>query len=251
MIIVDFQQTMIANLMVGISKGQHDFTVNQELLRHMTLNSLRSINLRYKPTHGRMVIATESEANWRKAVFPYYKANRKKNRDESTLDWKMIFESFSIIVQEMHEFMPFAVVQVTGAEADDIIGHLTTRPQRGLEPVMIVSGDKDFIQLQSYPGVSQWNHVMKKEVAHPDPVASLKEKIIRGDVGDGVPNFLSDDDVLVATEKKQRPIYTAKVEKWLKMSPEEICEGDERLLRNWKRNELLVDLQRTPESLRA
>lgn len=242
---------MLANLMVGISKGQHEFTLNLDLLRYMVLNSVRSINMRYKKTHGRLVIATESDANWRKSVFPYYKANRKRSRDESTLDWGMIFESFGIIVSEMREYMPYPVVSVSGAEADDIIGHLATRPQRGMEPVVIVSGDKDFIQLQRHPGVSQWNHVMKKEVSHPDPAAYLKEKIIRGDVGDGVPNFLSDDDVLVATEKKQKPIFAAKVEGWLRMTPEEICEGSEYLLRNWRRNELLVDLSRTPENLRS
>ena len=46
---------------------------------------------------------------------------------------------------------------------------------------MIVSGDKDFIQLQKYPNVQQYSPILKKYVNGHDPITYIKEHILKGD----------------------------------------------------------------------
>ena len=70
---------------------------------------------------------------------------------------------------------------------------------------MVLSGDKDFIQLQKYPFVSQYNPIQKKFMSGIDPKQYILEHVIKGDRSDGIPNFLSDDDTFVKN-KRQRPL---------------------------------------------
>ena len=136
-------------------------------------------------------------------------------------------------------------MKIDRAEADDIIGVLTDKYR--VKPTIIISSDKDFIQLQKYEGVRQWSP-LKKDFIMDNPVDSLYEKIIRGDTGDGVPNILSSDDVLITEGKRQTPITKKKLELWKGKLPEEFCTGD--MLRNYHRNKTMVDLGETPESIR-
>lgn len=249
MIFLDLQQTAIANLMMGLSKGHHDVVINGDILRHMVFNSIRLINTKFKSEYGDLVIACEGREVWRREIFPYYKANRKKSRDASDVDWGLVFSTLDEIKSELMEFFPYSTIKCDTAEADDIIGHLVKKTASSDTKTLIVSGDKDFIQLHKYPNVKQWNGV-KKELVFGDPITSLKSKIIRGDTGDGVPNILSDDDTLVNPDKRQKPITTVKESKWLSMEPHEICETDT-MRRNWSRNETLIDLSRVPTYLKA
>jgi hypothetical protein len=252
MIIIDFQQIMIANLSVQLGNHQNAL-LNEGMLRGMVLNSIRAIRQKF-PNHGEVVIACDSRRSWRKDVFPYYKANRAVNRAKSELDWNLIFESFSTITAELKAFFPYRVVQVEGAEADDVIGTLVqefgTDMIMGfdIEPIIIVSGDKDFKQLQEFSNVTQWDHVKKRMLQCNNPKEFLKEHIIRGDAGDGVPNFLSDDDTLVVSKKRQKQIRETKFDGYMKEYPSN--PASETLLRNWKRNEQLVDLRFIPDDIR-
>lgn len=246
MILLDFRQTVLANLMMGMGKGFHDVKIDEGILRHMTLKSLKTVSLKFKNEYGQLVIADEGKRVWRRDVFPYYKANRRKSRDDSPIDWKMVFDSLDKISAEVREFMPYAYVSDDRAEADDVIGVLARESRES--KTLIVSGDGDFVQLQSIPGVKQWNHVKKSWVHSADPARSLKEKIIRGDTGDGVPNFLSDDDTLVSPGKRSKPILSSRLEEWLEMEPDDICDSDEKR-RNWSRNRTLLDLSMTPPDI--
>lgn len=256
MIIVDLQQVMIATLMRQLGAHQNAI-LDENMLRHMILNVLRSYRVKFK---GEMIIACDSKNNWRRQVFPYYKANRAKNREESELDWKTIFDTFAMMRAELKEYFPYRVVEVEGAEADDIIGVLATEFGTNAEEfgglvigsqqdVLIMSGDHDFRQLQRHPNIKQYDPINKKYIMVKDPDAYLKEHIIRGDVGDGVPNFLSDDDVLVK-KVRQKSIMAAKLDAWMKQPVSEICDSEYKL-RNWKRNEQMVDLRFTPEAIRS
>lgn len=241
MIILDFSQVCISNLMAQI--GNHtNIQLDEHMLRHMVLNSVRSNNVKFRSEYGELVIACDNFNYWRRQLFPYYKANRRKAIEKSELDWKNIFESFKKIREEIKEFFPYRIIEVETAEADDIIATLSTRFSNH-EKILILSGDKDFIQLQRYKNVSQFDPVRKKNIAHADPLAYLKEHILRGDPGDGVPNFLSQDNCLVIGER-QKPITKLKLEKWLNLQPEKFC--DESMLRNFKRNEQLIDLEKIP-----
>jgi hypothetical protein len=247
MIIVDLSQVMISNLMVQL--GNHTNTeIEEDLLRHMVLNSIRSYNQKFKNEFGEMIIACDAGNNWRKQLFPYYKANRRKNREKSELNWTHIFDVLGKVREELKEYFPYRVIQIDGAEADDIIGTLAAKFGDTSEKILIMSGDKDFVQLQRYMNVKQYDPVQKKWRTTNDPDRFMKEHIIRGDVGDGVPNFLSADNTFVVGAR-QKPISQKKLDEWLNQDPSEFC--DENMLRGYKRNQQLVDLTFVPENLRV
>lgn len=244
MIIVDLSQVCISNLMMTFKGKMSQDDIEVGLLRHFILNSIRSYNMKYKAEYGEMIIACDHPHSWRKSVFPYYKANRKKNREESTIDWKTVFEAIAQIRSEIKEFFPYRTIMVEGAEADDIIGTLCHKfgsPLASGEPILILSGDRDFGQLQTFGNVSQYDPVRKKKIQVNDPTAYLKEHIIRGDKSDGVPNVLSDDDQLVLGTRAA----TLSKKRMDSLMNEPIT--DEKTLRNFRRNEELIDLAFTPK----
>jgi 5'-3' exonuclease len=244
---------MISNLMMQL-KGD---ALNENLVRHMVLTALRAFERQYSPTYGEVVLAYDSKHYWRKEAFPYYKQNRKKDREASNLDWGAIFEVLNKIRDEIKNFFPYKVVEVYGAEADDVISTLTTfqayknikleKQGKGTEKVLILSGDKDFIQLQKYPFVKQYNPILKKEIKHENPREYILEHIIKGDKSDGIPNFLSDDDTFVSN-KRQKPISKKNLEKWVTLSPSDFC-LDKQSVENYERNRKLIDLTLIPEHL--
>jgi hypothetical protein len=245
MIIIDLSQVMIATLMAQL--GNHtNAEVDENLLRHMVLNSIRANKVKFSSEYGEFVIAADGKMSWRKEFFPYYKANRKRDRDASELNWNLIFESLNKIRDELKTYFPYRVIHLDGAEADDVIATLVKNRTNGMEKTLILSGDKDFQQLQRYANVKQYSPVLKKFITCKNPEAFLKEHIIRGDVGDGIPNFLSSDDSLV-TGTRQKPIASKKLESWLSADPVEFC--TESMLRGFKRNQQLVDFDFIPKEI--
>ena len=242
MILLDYSQTVIGSFM-AVSRGKP--VVEEDLLRHTILNSIRMFRNKFTKDYGEMVICCDDKDNWRKEIFPEYKANRRKNRENDPTDWKTLFELLHEMREELTKYFPYKVMHVDTAEADDIIGVLIEHCEEN--PTLILSSDKDFIQLQKYQGVRQWSPLQKKFVVG-DPVESLYDKTIRGDTGDGVPNILSSDDTLITEGKRQTPVTKKKMELWRGKKPEEFC--NEAMLRNYHRNKTLVDLRETPESIR-
>lgn len=246
MIIVDLNQTMISNFMAQI--GNHtNIKIEEDLLRHMILNSIRGYNAKFKAEYGELVIACDDRRSWRRNMFPYYKANRKKAREKSEIDWNSVFEVLEKVRSELKEYFPYRVIQVSTAEADDVIGTLCHEFGNTMERILIVSGDKDFKQLQTYMNVRQYDPVRKRWLDTNSPDRFLKEHIMKGDSGDGIPNFLSRDDTFVVAGR-QKPLRTQKLDQWVEMQPEEFC--DESMLRNYKRNQQLIDLSCIPEAVK-
>jgi hypothetical protein len=245
MIIFDYQQIAISNLMEQI--GSSNNSVDENLVRHMILNTIRTYVKKFKPTHGpEVIIACDNRNYWRREFFPHYKAGRKKARAASGHDWSSIFESLNKIREELKEHSPYKVIDVDGAEADDIIGVLVQKYSSN-EKIMILSSDKDFAQLQRYPNVEQYSPILKKYIKEPFPLVQLKQLVIRGDKGDGIPNILSPDDVFVSGGR-QKPITEAKIIGWMNQEPSEFCTVD--MMRNFNRNEMMIDLTKIPESVR-
>ena len=246
MILLDYSQTVIGSFM-AVSKGKP--VVEEDLLRHTILNSIRMFRNKFVKDYGEMVICCDDKNNWRKEIFPEYKANRRKNRENDITDWKTLFELLHEMREDLTKYFPYKVMHVDSAEADDIIGVLVAEKQNRFPspPILILSSDKDFIQLQKYQRVRQWSPLQKKFVIG-DPVESLYDKTIRGDTGDGVPNILSSDDTLITEGKRQTPVTKKKMELWRGKKPEEFC--NEAMLRNYHRNKTMVDLRETPESIR-
>ena len=248
MILVDFNQVMISNLMMQL--GNHtNIPIEEGLFRHMVINSLRSYKQKFGDEYGEIIIACDDKNYWRKQVFPYYKANRKKNREASEINWAHVFECFNKIKQEIKEYFPYRVIQVDSAEADDIIATLVEENGTDLNgpmKILILSGDKDFVQLHTYGNVKQYDPVRKKWISHNDPKRFLFEQILKGDTGDGVPNVLSPDAVFVSGGR-QRPLTQKKIDK---IYSDGVMMLDQAADRNFMRNKQMIDLSMIPDSIK-
>ena len=249
MILIDMNQVCISNLMMQIgSKRQND--VDENLVRHMVLNSLRMYRSRFYEEYGELVLCYDSKKYWRRDFFPNYKSNRKKDREASGLDWNLIFETLNNIRDEIRDNFPYKVLDVEGAEADDCIATVVdyvSKTPTAFEKVLVLSGDKDFIQLQKHNFVKQFSPVQKKFLNGQDPHLYIKEHIMKGDRSDGIPNFLSSDNTFV-DELRQKPLAKKKIENWIGLEPEDFC--TEEMLRNYQRNKTLIDLECIPDVLK-
>jgi hypothetical protein len=240
MILIDWGMLSTANMFAHI-KSKNDVTL--DFLRHMIINSLRRIHLVHKDEYGQLVVACDDRRSWRKDFFPYYKANRKKIRDDSGLDWSSIFEWFEIIREELKENLPYPVVHVEKAEADDIIAILSRLDSS--QKVLIVSRDHDFKQLHTSENIKQWNFIDDEFISTPEqgPNEYLFEHIVRGDSGDGVPNILSEDNCLVIG-KRQKPITAKRMNEFRTMAG--VVNIPDEQKRNFDRNKKMIDFTEIP-----
>jgi len=239
MILIDFTQTIIAGLMAQLK--MNDGEVSEDLLRHMIINSVRNYQKRYTPEYGEIVLCTDAANPWRRDFFPLYKAGRKKAREASDMDWGLLFDTLQKVKDEIKENFPYRYMYVENCEADDIIAVLT---KKATEPVLIVSGDKDFQQLHKYDYVKQWSPNLNRMIDCEDPDMFLKEHILRGDKSDGVPNILSNDDVF-DLGIRQTPLRKPVLNSYLRMT----IEKDDKYYRNYLRNQTLIDLEFIPEDI--
>jgi len=243
MILVDLNQILISNLMAQ-TRGKSDIKPNREMIRHMVINSLRGFNLKFKEQYGTMVLCADAGDPWRRDIYPNYKHARRKGRVDSDTDWDNIFNCITEIKNEIAENFPYVMMYIEKAEADDIIGALVFNNSNN--PIMIISGDKDFIQLQSNKNVKQYSPIQKVFVGEGlDPKKFLHEQIIKGDRSDGIPNILSPDDIFL-TGEKQRPINKKRLEEWANVS--NIPLGSE-TSKYYERNKRLIDLSCMPKEL--
>jgi hypothetical protein len=241
MILIDYSQIALSNIIVQKLN-------DEQMIRHMILNSIRMYNKKYRDEYGQMIICADGMNTWRRDFFPNYKANRRKGREESPLDWTEIFRILHLVRDEIKENLPYKVIHMDGCEADDIIGTLAMQTQEfgQHEPVMIVSSDKDFIQLHKYSNVKQFSPIQKKMVGDPNPRTYLWNHIFRGDAGDGVPNVLSGDDTFIS-ESKQTPLRQTRIDDWIHNADRLREVMPEELYRNYQRNKKLIDLTEIPE----
>ena len=233
----------MASTMMSMEKGQTE--ADLDFVRHSVLNSLRMYRTKYTDKYGELVICCDDRKSWRREYFPHYKASRKSTRDTSPLNWTQIFECFDTIKSELKTTFPYKFIQIEGCEADDVIG-VVSRNISGGEKVMIISSDKDFIQLHN-KNVQQWSPVTKKIVNGEEPNKYLFEHILKGDKSDGIPNVLSDDDSIV-NGVRQKPITRKYIDNFV-MHNAHLNNRTDTEIRNFHRNENLIDLNKTPKEL--
>lgn len=246
MVLVDLNQVMISNMMMQIGNHQNA-QVDENMLRHMILNTLRSNRQKFHREFGELLITCDDKNYWRRQTFPYYKAGRKKARDASELDWNAIFTALNNIREELKVYFPYKVIQIESCEADDIIGTIVHKEGTLLNtgiPILVLSGDKDYVQLHKYANVKQYDPVRKRWIANSNPEQFLAEHILKGDAGDGVPNVLSPDNSFVMSIR-QRPITQKRIQEWA-----DINKMDSEVKRNYMRNKALIDLSEVPTSIK-
>ena len=237
--LVDFSQIVIGSFMMASKFSDADI----DTVRPAVLNSLRIYRTKFVSEFGELILCCDDRKTWRKDIFPNYKASRKKTRAATSIDWDKLYECLNQLKEELTEWFPYKLIQVEKAEADDVIAILVELIN---ERSLILSSDKDFVQLHKF-NVRQYSPMQKKFVEG-DAKWSLHEKIIKGDVGDGVPNIMSDDNVFVDEGRRQKPITKKKVDAWYDLDPDMYCSSE--MLRNYNRNKQLVDLSEVPSSIR-
>jgi hypothetical protein len=246
MILLDFSNIIVGSIMVA-NKIPNEEKTSHDFIRHLVLNSIRNYRIKYKNTYGEIVICTDTQSSWRKGVYPFYKAHRKaireKQKTEKGMDWSVLFKTIHEIIDEIDTFFPYKVIQIPHAEGDDVIAVLARNFQ---EKSIIISSDKDFTQLHKYKNIKQYSPIQKKMLNGSEPYKYLKEHIIRGDKGDGVPNILSADDCIVEGVR-QRPISKKKVELWMNEKPADFCVNG--MSERWKRNQQLIDFDFIPTDI--
>ena len=247
MVLVDFNGLAIGSIMGQLSRGEE---LSENLVKHIIINNLRVYRNKYKEAdYGKMVIACDSYS-WRKDVFPEYKAARKANRATDKHDWPMIFDLIEDTLNDLRENFPYAVIKIDSAEADDIIGALTVhKADFGGEDVVIISADKDFIQLQQYGHVEQWSPMFNKMIKEDNPRRYLFEHLLKGDSGDGVPNANSHDDVFT-TGSRQTPMTQKAIDKYWDNRDDLEMIMKPNVFRNFMRNVQMIDLTNTPDGIR-
>jgi 5'-3' exonuclease len=230
--------------------GKHtNADIDETMLRHMILNTIRSNRKKFHSDYGELVLAADDKNYWRRKIFPYYKALRKQHRENSDINWKQIFETLELVKNEIRQNFPYKVIQVETAEADDVIASICMEYGQQLvsgEKFLIISADKDMTQLQKFANVDQWDPIRKRWMKNTDPDQNLFEHIVRGDGGDGIPNILSADDVFITKERQKSLTQKRIVE--LKKG---INNFDNEVQRNFKRNQMLIDFDYIPPEIRT
>jgi hypothetical protein len=258
--LIDLNQVLISNLMQyltrnptyvdanGVTVKASSSNINENMIRHMCINTIRSNVKQFRSKYKNVVLCCDSKHYWRRDYFPFYKAHRKHDREASGLDWDMIFSVLNRLRDELRDNFPYKTLNIEGAEADDVIAVLTAR----LAPhgdILILSSDKDFGQLQKYPNVKQYSPILKRFIQIDDPQRFVREHILKGDRGDGIPNFLSADNTFVAGER-QKPLSSKKLNEWVTQDTSKFCTTDN-LLRGFMRNQTLVDFDYIPSEIQA
>lgn len=249
MILVDMSQISLASMMMHLNMNKST-KPDEGMVRHMILNSLRMYRSKFKEEYGELILCFDSRHYWRRDYFEYYKAGRKKTREDSNLDWDSIFSCLNEIKQELKDYFPYKHLEVYGAEADDIIAALCLELEFDNGKTLILSGDKDFIQLHRFTNVTQYSPITKKYVNGEDPYVYLKEHILKGDSSDGIPNVLSPDHTFVEG-LRQKPLGKKKIEQWTGdvLVPVEMALPNDEVKRNFQRNEQLIDLSKSPSEI--
>lgn len=245
MMLLDYNQVCISNLYAQLGAFTNT-KIEIDLFRHMVLNSVRAHNSRFRDEYGQLVICADSRGYWRKQQFPYYKAHRKKDREDSDLDWNSIFQCMDTVREELAEFFPYPVVQCPETEADDIIATLIMKFSPQGEKFLILSSDKDFRQLQMFPNVKQFDPINKKFINEKNPSAYLFEHIVQGDRGDGIPNILSAADTFV-TGKRQKALTEKRMTYFLDTPMDQ---WEQEAKDGYVRNQGLIDMRCIPPHIK-
>jgi len=247
LILLDYSQVATSTFFALLNNSRDKVEPDVDFIRHLILKSIGSVNVKFRKKYGKMVVCVDGGNSWRKQIFPYYKAARKKARSKIDIDWTLFYASMETVKNELDEYFPYNVIHFQEMEADDIIGTLSLRLDE--EPNIVISSDKDFIQLQAMTkNTDQYDNINKRFLKVDDPKRYLYDHVMSGDRGDGVPNVLSDDDTFVVEGKRQKSLGPKKLEQWFGTPLKELF-PDQESIQRYNRNKRLIDLRQIPKQL--
>ncbi len=241
-ILLDIQQTMISALMTDAHLNNKE--INEALIKHSIFNTIRSYKQRFGHEYGSLVICCDSKQSWRRDFYPHYKAHRKKDREARGFDWDQVFRVFDEARDALRLYFPYKIIQVDKAEADDVIATIVSWERlRNKKDILIISSDKDFLQLQKFENVFQYSPIQKSVLVEFNPELYLKEHILRGDRNDGIPNVLSPDNSFV-DGIRQKTLRQTHIDELVK-------DWNSLAFPHFRRNQTLIDFGQIPKEIRS
>jgi 5'-3' exonuclease len=244
---------------------------------HITLSAVNKVVNKFGADH--VVFALEGRS-WRKDVYAPYKRNRSDARAAQTekeqAEDKLFWETFDHLTKYLAESTNCSVIRNENAEADDIIARwIALHPQ---DHHVIISSDTDFVQLLA-ENVDQYNGITdelltvrgifdakgkpvidkktKLPKTIPNPEWLLFEKCMRGDSSDNV--FSAYPGVRVKGTKNKVGLTEAFEDRsrqgyaWNNLMLQRWTDPDgveHRVLDDYERNRLLIDLRAQPVEIK-
>lgn len=245
---------------------------------HVTLASIAKCFREQQADH--VVICLEGRS-WRKDYYEPYKKNRAVARaaltEAEAEEDRLFWETFDELKTFFYEKSNCTVLRHENLEADDLVaGWIQAHPQ---DQHVIVSSDSDFHQLlannvKQYNGIQDELHTIegifdkkgqpvkdsktKEPKKIPDPQWILFEKCMRGDTSDnifsaypgvrkkGTKNKVGLEEAFADRNTKGFSWNNLMLQRWTDHN------GDEhRVLDDYERNRVLVDLTAQPEHIKA
>lgn len=251
LILVDMSQVSISTIMATFKpKELTDFDESIPLIRHLMFSVLleKIDKFRKDKVNHKVVLCYDNsgpKGYWRRDVYPAYKANRSKSRQDSDYNFEIIYKAMDTVKAELVQYFPFISLNVPRMEADDLIAVLTKRFAPLGSEVYILSSDGDFTQLHDLGNVKQWSAVQKKWVQPKNGTAyrDLLHKCIKGDKKDNVAPMKCLPDHYTNDESGKAPmVRAAELEGWLS-DPSTI---PEEYLDRFNQNMSVLDLKNIP-----
>lgn len=261
-ILVDLSQIVMSGVITQLADDLERPNVEADsLIKHMVYTMLLGLKQKFGKEYGEMILCADSNKYWRREYFQWYKGHRKHAKEKAKIDWKVVYAALDALIVDLSEYFPYKVIEVENCEADDIIACLTHYYQEneldegglfGGSPkrIMICSSDGDFIQLQKYSNVAQWNNQHKKMVSSSNPKRDLLEKIASGDSGDNIPNVITENvwsqhrAENLEVKLRATPMKSARLEEFSELG-EKACKTDEERA-NYARNDMLINFDNIP-----
>lgn len=236
-VLIDFMNIAIRNAFIAVSKDPED-NRRWTIWADKTIGNIIDMVSKFKA--DRLVICVDSKGSgyWRKEVFPEYKAHRSKYRKDAKIDFSSLNDAITSFVERVSKILTNVyVMRIDRAESDDLIA-VITKHHGSQAKIVIVSGDRDFCQLQTrFHDVHQFDWTQKKFVLVPDPLNHIDQKVITGDRNDGIPPI-----------KRGMGPKTAK--KYIDSGVNIMECSDKQMVDNYKRNRLLIDFDFIPDDIR-
>ena len=209
MIIIDLSQILHAAVHSDM-KTNGTKMPSERGIRIYVLNKIQYVRSKFIREFGKETVIAVDNNSWRKEVFPHYKYKRKEDRKDDNLNWDVIHGYFSNIKAELKEHFPYAIMDVYGAEGDDIVAVMC----RSLaKPVIIIGQDKDYFQLHGKGNIKQYcpiKDVLMTSVVSEIPY-NLFTHICRGDTSDGICSMINPSNCFVEGIR-QKSLYKTYIE---------------------------------------